>query len=176
MESGGELYVQDVLDEIEAEIAGSAVIPLSGQVALNAARMAALAGRLKRAVASADASEGSDARHLEARRRAEAEAVLTVEEARRQAELLLEGGRVSRLREEHVQAIINERRDAGEVQVKDAYSYGLERMRDALRRAEGARRLVHDARDKVALDEGGLAQATRGLLSGLFGRRKRPNQ
>jgi hypothetical protein len=48
MESGDaqhELYVQDVLDEIEAEVARSAV---SGQVALNSARMAALIERRRR--------------------------------------------------------------------------------------------------------------------------------
>lgn len=172
MAASDELYVQDVLDEIEAEVAGSAVVPMSGQVALNPERMTALIARLR---AAADAAQGiadDDSRQREATRRAEAEAALILEEARRKAGLLLDGARVQRLREEHVQAIIRESRTRGEDLVVEAYAYGLGRMEEVLARAEEGRRLVNEACDKVTVEGGGLAQVARGLLGG-FRRRRR---
>jgi cell division septum initiation protein DivIVA len=172
MESGDAPYVRDVLDEIEAEVAASAVVPVSGQIALNPERMAALIERLRAAVSAADALAADDTPHREALRRAEAEAALIVEEARRKAELLLDGTRVSNLREEHVQAIIRESRQRGEELVNEAYEYGLGRMEEVQARAEDARRLVREARDKVVVEGGGLAQVAqvaRGAARGLFG-------
>jgi hypothetical protein len=164
------LYVRDILDEIEAEIAGSAVVPVSGQVALNPARMAALTARLRTAVEMAPKLIADEPRQREAQRRAEAEAALIVEEARRKADLLLDGSRVSNLREEHVQAIIRESRQQGEALVTEAYHYGLGRMEEVLVRAEEGRRLVREASDKVTVASGGLAQAARGAARGIFGR------
>jgi hypothetical protein len=169
MESGDVLYVQDVLDEIEAEVAGSAAIPVSGQVALNPERMAALIERLRQAAAHADALAADESRYRDARRRVEAEGALIVEEARRKAELALDGSRVAQLREEHVQAIIGESRQRGEELITAAYEYGIARMEEVLVRADDAHRLVLEARDRVVVESGGLAQIARGVRRGLFG-------
>jgi hypothetical protein len=140
------------LDEIEAEISASAIVPEAGQVALSAERMSALSARLRSAVAASTALAAADAAHQAGLRQAQAQAALVRDDARHQAETLLEGARVARLREENVQAIIAESREQGEVLVTAAYAYGRSQMEEVLERASRARRHVAAATNDVRVD------------------------
>jgi hypothetical protein len=169
----GGLYVQDVLDEIEAELTASPAVPVAGQVALNPERMAALTARLRTAVAEARERASEPAAVQAELRQAEAQAALILEDARRKAEMLLDGQRVQKLREERVQEIISESRQRGQVLVAQAYEVGRQRMEVVAQRAEEARRLVAQAGDVVRPQGPGAAaraaEAARNIVMGRGG-------
>jgi hypothetical protein len=162
----------DLLDAIAAEMAAGVAVPMGAQVGLNAERMGLLIAALRAAASAPPGPRGEDARRV-ARREAGARATLMLEEARRKAELLLDGARVARLRDEEAEAIIDERRKQGEALVAAAYEYGQGRMAEVLRRAEQAERLVDQARDAVRPEAGvgqRIAGAARQIIGGRGGR------
>jgi hypothetical protein len=183
MASSDTPYAGDVLDEIEAELAASPAVPVAGQVAVSPERMAALTARLRDAVEAARAIPRDAAARRAALQPAQAEAALIRAEARRKADMLLDGTRVRRLREEYIQSIIGESRQHGEHLVAEAYAYARERLEEVIRRAEEARRLVSQAGELVRVEPPGAARrlaqlvaerGAGGFLGGAFSRFFRP--
>ncbi len=163
--------VLDVLDEVESEVAASASV--GGQMAVNVERMKTLTARLRAAVAYAREHPVTPAERQAMIKQAEAQAALVLEEARRKADMLLDGTRVKQLREEHVQSIIAESRQRGERLVADAYGYGRQRMQEVIVRAEEARHHVSLAAEAVRTEPEGagrrLADVAKQLVAGRGG-------
>ncbi|GAC1447175.1 MAG: hypothetical protein PVSMB4_01790 [Ktedonobacterales bacterium] len=163
--------VLDVLDEIEAEIVASPALPVGEVVGVNAERMAVLTTRLREAVARAREAPLDEATRRGKLQQAEAQAALLIEDARRKADMLLDGERVKKLRNEQTQAIIQESRQRGEVLVADAYTYARARMEEVYRCVEEARGYVAQARDATRIEHEGLGRRLAGAAAQLVKRR-----
>jgi hypothetical protein len=137
--------VQVVLDEIEGELARGLAAPGSGRVGVDPDRMTALIRRLRETLARTQAEPLDDARYRESIRQAEAQGSLLIAGATRKAQVLLDGTRVKRLRQEQLKAIVDESRQRGETEVAEAYTYAQQRLGEVLGRAETAHRAVKEA-------------------------------
>lgn len=166
--------VLDVLSEIEAEIVASPAAPVGELVGVNAERMAALTNRLREALARVREAPLDEAERRDQLQRAEAQAALLVEDARRTARLLLDGERVRKLRHEQTEAIIGESRQQGEVLVADAYTYARARMEEVLQSVEQARGFVAQARDVAHVEHASLGRRLAGAAAQLIKRRGGP--
>lgn len=140
--------VVDVLDDLEREVAASPLAP-GGLLALNTERIASATARLRVAAAQARAQPADDTARAARLRQAQAEAALTLEEARRKAEMLLSGARVDALRAAQVEEMLREGRRQGEALVSAAYAYAETRIAETHRRASAALRHVAAACDEV---------------------------